>query len=120
MKRKAVVKPNKKYLVIGLLAALFLSLYYLSLQKKKEGMKGKGKDKGKDKEGMKGKENKSTEEKLREKLEGFKEKLEKMQNEKEELMEENEVLQEDKKKVESKLRNVESISKIKIKNKKIR
>ena len=100
MKRKAVIKPNKKYLVIGLLAALFLSLYYLSLQKKKEGMKDK--------------ENMSTEERLRQKLEGFKEKLEKMQNEKEGLIEENEVLQEDKKKVESKLRNAESISKIKI------
>ena len=44
MKRRGVPKTNKKIVVIGLLLALFLSLYYLSLQKKKEGMKnGKGK-----------------------------------------------------------------------------
>ena len=109
MKRKPVIKTNKKYLVIGLLAALLLSLYYLSLQKKKEGLKGK-----KRKEGMDtNKKNKSTEQILREKLEGFKKKIEKMKDEKEELKEEKEGLERNIEKIQSKLNNAESINKIK-------
>lgn len=110
MKRRSVPKTNKKYFIFGLLLALFLSLYYLSIQKKKEGMKSKSKRQGyKNK-----KENMTTEDLLREKIEGFKEKLEKLKDEKNALIEENEELEEDKKKVESKLRNVESINKITI------
>ena len=34
MKRRSVPKTNKKYFIFGLLLALFLSLYYLSIQKR--------------------------------------------------------------------------------------
>ena len=106
MKRRAVPKTNKKFVVIGLLLALFLSLYYLSLQKKKEGMK-EGKYKKK-------KKNLSTEEKLRNKLEGFKEKIERIQNKNDELIEEKEDLIVENEKIQSKLNNKKSIEKIKI------
>jgi len=107
MKRRAAPKTNKKFVVIGLLLALFLSLYYLSLQKKKEGMK-----EGKESKDKKKKKNLSTEEKLRNKLEGFKEKLKKMRNENEGLIEEKEDLQKENEKIQSKLNNKISIEKI--------
>ena len=87
MKRRTLPKSNKKYVVLGLLAVLFVSLYYLSFQKKREGMANR-RDKKKDNVEKKNKkENMSTEEILRKKIEGFKEKLEKMSNEKKELEE---------------------------------
>src|SRR6056300_704863 len=109
MKRRGAPKTNKKFVVIGLLLELFLSLYYLSLQKKKEGMKEGRRDKDKKK-----KKNLSTEEKLRNKLEGFKEKIERMQNKNDKLIEEKEGLIEENEKIQSKLNNKKSIEKIKI------
>ena len=108
MKRRGAPRTNKKFVVIGLLLALFLSLYYLSLQKKKEGMKEGRIDKNKKK-----KKNLSTEEKLRIKLEGFKEKIKRMRNEKEGSIEEKEGLIEENEKFKSKERNKKSIDKIK-------
>ena len=98
MKKRIAPKPNKKYVIIGLLLALFLSLYYLSLQKKKEGMKNKKK------EGMKKKDddNLSTEQILRKKVEGFKRKIEKMSNDKRILKGENENLKNEVEMFESK------------------
>jgi len=113
MKRRIAPKSNKKYVIIGLLLALFLSLYYLSLQKKKEGMKNKKK------EGMKKKnddDNLSTEQILRQKLAMFKKKIEKMSNDKRALKGENDNLKNDIEMFESKLNNKESIEKIKIGN----
>jgi len=123
MKRRIAPKSNKKYVIIGLLLALFLSLYYLSLQKKKEGMKNKKKEgmKNKKKEGMKTKkknddDNLSTEQILRQKLAMFKKKIEKMSNDKRALKGENVNLKNDIEMFESKLNNKESIEKIKIGN----
>jgi len=105
MKRKAVIKPTQKYIVIGLLVVLFLSLYYLSFQKKKEGFFETNKYTRTDK-------NKSTEEILREKLENFKEKLENIKDEKNDLQKENQGLQKNIEKMQSKLNNAESLNKI--------
>lgn len=116
MKRRTLPKSNKKYVVLGLLAVLFLSLFFLSFQKKREGMANRrdNKNKNKNVEKKKKDENLSTEEILRNKIEGFKEKLEKMRDEKKELEEQNEDLKEESEKVKSKLKNEQDINRIKL------
>jgi hypothetical protein len=59
-------------------------------------------------------ENLSTEDILRNKIEGFKKKLEKMTDEKKELEEKNEDLKEETEKVKSKLKNEQDINSIKL------
>lgn len=112
MKRRTLPKSNKKYVVIGLLAVLFLSLFFLSFQKKREGMTNRRKKN--DIEKKKKDENLSTEDILRNKIEGFKEKLEKMRDEKKELEEKNEDLKEETEKAKSKLKNEQDINRIKL------
>ena len=112
MKRRKLPKYNKNYVVIGLLAVLFLSLFFLSFQKKREGMTNRRKKN--DIEKKKKDENLSTEDILRNKIEGFKEKLEKMRDEKKELEEKNEDLKEETEKAKSKLKNEQDINRIKL------
>ena len=115
MKRRTLPKSNKKYVVIGLLAVLFLSLFFLSFQKKREGMANRRDKKNNEVEKKKRKnDNDSTENILRNKIEGFKEKLEKMRDEKKELEEKNESLKEETEKVKSKLKNEQDINRIKL------
>lgn len=117
MKRRTLPKSNKKYVVLGLLAVLFLSLFFLSFQKKREGMSNRRKNKGekKDIEKKKKIENDSTEDILRDKIENFKQKLENMRNEKKELEGKNEELKEGMEKAKSDLKNEQDINRVKIK-----
>ena len=116
MKRRTLPKSNKKYVVLGLLAVLFLSLFFLSFQKKREGMSTGRNNKGKkDIEKKKKNENFSTEDILRDKIENFKQKLENMRNEKKELEGKNEELKEGMEKAKSDLKNEQDINRVKIK-----
>ena len=114
MKRRTLPKSNKKYVVLGLLAVLFLSLFFLSFQKKREGMANRRGKKNTNVEKKKKDENLSTEDILRNKIEGFKKKLEKMTDEKKELEEKNEDLKEETEKVKSELKNEQDINSIKL------